>query len=186
MGFVDAIRDIKPHVLIGATGAHGTFTREVISAMADINRFPAIFALSNPTSRAECTAAEAYEWSGGRALFASGSPFGPVDYNGREYRPGQGNNVYIFPGMGLGALVSGATRISDDMFLIAARTLAGMVSQKELDRGTIYPPLPRIRDVSLQIATAVCEYVFENGLSNKPRPDDIEQAMREYMYEPGY
>jgi len=186
LGFVDAIRDIKPHVLIGATGAHGTFTREVIGAMADSNRFPAIFALSNPTSCAECTAAEAYEWSGGRAVFASGSPFGPVDYHGREYRPGQGNNVYIFPGVGLGALVAGAVRITDDMFLVAARTLAEMVSRTELDRGTIYPPLTRIRDVSLRIATAVGEYVFDNGLSAEPRPDDIEQAMREYMYDPAY
>lgn len=186
LGFIDAIRDIKPHVLIGATGAHGTFTREVIGAMADINRFPAIFALSNPTSKAECTAAEAYEWSGGRAVFASGSPFGPVDYNGREYRPGQGNNVYIFPGVGLGALVAGATRITNDMFLLAARTLAEMVTREELDRGTIYPPLTRIREVSVHIAAAVGNYIFDNGLSDKPRPADMEQAMREYMYEPGY
>jgi len=186
LGFIDAIRDIKPHVLIGATGAHGTFTREVVAAMADINTFPAIFALSNPTSKAECTAAEAYEWSGGRAVFASGSPFGAVDYNGRLYKSGQGNNVYIFPGVGLGALVSGATRITDDMFLVAACTLADMVTQAELDRGTIYPPLTRIREVSLQIAVAVGNYVFDNGLSDKPRPDDIEQAMREYMYDPAY
>ena len=186
MGFIDAIRDIKPQVLIGATGAHGTFTREVIGAMADINRFPAIFALSNPTSRAECTAAEAYEWSAGRAVFASGSPFGAVDYNGREYRPGQGNNVYIFPGVGLGALVAGAARVTDDMFLLAARTLAQMVTSEELERGTIYPPLHRIREVSLKIGTAVGEYVFEHGLSTRPRPADMEQALREYMYEPGY
>ena len=186
LGFVDAIRDIKPHVLIGATGAHGTFTREVVSAMADINRFPAVFALSNPTSKAECTAAEAYEWSGGRAVFASGSPFGPVDYNGREYKSGQGNNVYIFPGVGLGALVSGTDRITDDMFLVAARTLSEMVSQTDLDKGTIYPPLTRIRDVSVQIAVAVGNYVFDNGLSVRPRPANMEQEIREYMYDPTY
>jgi len=186
LGFIDAIRDIKPQVLIGATGAPGTFTREVVGAMADINRFPAIFALSNPTSKAECTAAEAYEWSGGRAVFASGSPFGPVVYNGREIKPGQGNNVYIFPGVGLGALVSGANRITDDMFLVAARTLADMVSQDELEGGTIYPPLMKIRDVSTQIATAVGNYVFDNGLSVKTRPADIQQSIREYMYDPSY
>ena len=186
MGLVDAIRDIKPQVLIGATGAPGTFNREVIETMADINRRPVIFALSNPTSRAECTAAEAYSWSSGRAVFASGSPFGRVSHNDREYQPGQGNNVYIFPGIGLGALVSGANRITDDMFLIAARTLSVMVTEEALDQGTIYPPLTQIRQVSLNIAMAVAEYVFDNDLTENNRPDDIKKALREYTYDPTY
>ena len=124
LSFVDAIRGIRPHVLIGATGAPSTFTREVVQAMAEINDRPTIFALSNPTSRAECTAEQAYSWSGGRAIFASGSPFEPIDIEGRRYRPAQGNNAYVFPGLGLGAIACCAKRVSEPMFLAAARTLA--------------------------------------------------------------
>ena len=112
-----------------------------------------LFALSNPTSRAECTAGQAYEWSRGQAIFASGSPFGTVTYDGREYRVGQGNNAYVFPGIGLGAVVSRARRIPDEFFLTAARTLAGLVTAKDLEIGALYPPLREIRRISLAIAT---------------------------------
>ena len=186
LGFVDAINTIKPHVLIGATGAPNTFTRGVIEAMSKVNERPTIFALSNPTSRAECTAMEAYEWSQGKVIFASGSPFASVNYNDQEFTPGQGNNVYIFPGIGLGTIISGAPIITEDMFLFAARTLADQVSQDDLDKGMIYPPLNNIRDVSVNIALAVAEHAYDNEITKTERPKDLEKKIRNYMYHPGY
>lgn len=186
LDFLSAIDALQPHVLIGATGAPGTFTRQVIEAMARINPHPAIFALSNPTSRAECTAEQAYQWSEGRAIFASGSPFEPVDYSGQVHKPGQGNNAYIFPGIGLGAVASRATRITVEMFLAGAQTLAEQVSKADLERGSIYPPLSQIRDVSLEIAVAVAAMAWEQSIASADRPADLKQAIADYMYDPSY
>ncbi|MEJ2604568.1 MAG: NAD-dependent malic enzyme [Gammaproteobacteria bacterium] len=185
--FVGAIRAHRPQVLIGATGAPRTFTREIVELMTEINRRPVIFALSNPTSRAECTAEEAYAWSNGRAIFASGSPFQPVTYGGRFYRPGQGNNAYIFPGIGLGSVFSGATGVPDTMFLTAARTLADLISDADLKAGTLYPPLTRIRQISLAIATAVAERAIADGIARLGAvPEDLRSAIEAYMYDPSY
>ncbi len=184
--FIDAIRVLEPNILVGATGAPGTFTEDAVRLMAEINERPGIFALSNPTSRAECTAEQAYEWTSGAAIFASGSPFSPVTLNGVTHHPGQGNNVYIFPGVGLGALASGATRICDEMFLAAAGTLAATVSPTDLANGSIYPPLADIRSVSLAIATTVAEVAHARGLASRPRPDDLEQMILKTMYDPSY
>ncbi len=186
MGCVDALRAIRPHVLIGATGAPGTFTREVIEAMAEFNERPAVFALSNPTSRAECTAEQAIRWSGGRALFASGSPFAPVAYEGHVHASAQGNNAYIFPGIGLGALVCSATRVSDGMFLAAADALASMVSEGHLGKGALYPPLAEIRDISAGVAVAVAEQAYDEDLALAPRPADLHEHVRAMMYNPAY
>jgi len=184
MGFVDAIVEIKPHVLIGATGAPGTFTQQVIETMSSINQRPAIFALSNPTSRAECTAEQAYQWSEGRAIFTSGSPFEPVNYKGQEFRPGQGNNAYVFPGIGLGAVASCANVINDEMFLASARALANLVSQDDLDSGKLYPPLAEIRNVSLEIAVVVAEKAHECGLARVTKPDNLRETIKRQMYDP--
>ncbi len=185
-GFIDAINEIKPHVLIGATGAPNTFTREVVEAMSNVNERPTIFALSNPTSRAECTAMEAYDWSNGKVIFASGSPFAPINYGEKEFTPGQGNNVYVFPGIGLGAIISEATVITEDMFLTAAQVLADQVSQNELDKGMIYPPLKNIREVSFNIALAVAEHAYDGKTTRSERPKDLEKKIRDYMYDPDY
>jgi malate dehydrogenase (oxaloacetate-decarboxylating)(NADP+) len=184
MPFMDALDAQRPHVLIGATGAPGTFHQAVIEKMAALNQRPVIFALSNPTSRAECTAEQAYTWSGGRAVFTSGSPFAPVTVGGQEFRPGQGNNAYIFPGIGLGALVSGARHITDAMFLLAARTLAQHVQQADLNHGALYPRLPAIRAISRAIGTAIAEEAYRTGLATVPMPDDVEAAVMGYMYDP--
>ena len=186
LGFVEAIKAIKPHVLIGATGAPGTFTQEVIEAMSEINRRPAIFALSNPTSRAECTAEQAYEWSKGQAIFTSGSPFAIVEHEGKLHHPGQGNNAYVFPGIGLGAIACNARNISDAMFLASAQALANLVSKDDLDAGTLYPPLSDIRNVSFSIAIAVAEKAWEQGLSSVPRPENPEKMIAGLMYNPDY
>jgi len=186
LSFVDAIKAIKPHILIGATGAPGTFTQEVIETMSAINERPAIFALSNPTSRAECTAEQAYEWSGGRALFTSGSPFDAVEMGGKRHQPGQGNNAYVFPGIGLGAIACQAKHINDAMFLAAADALAHQVSQANLDAGTLYPPLSDIREVSLNIAVAVAEKAYETGLAGLKRPADLKAHIESLMYQPDY
>ncbi len=186
MTFLEAIDEIRPNVLIGATGAPGTFTEDVIRAMTRINNRPAIFALSNPTSRAECTAEQAYDWSSGLAIFSSGSPFDSVKYEGKTYRPGQGNNAYIFPGVGLGAIVAEAERITDHMFMTAAKTLANMVSEDDLEHGALYPPLDIIREVSLEIAIAVAEEAFETGNAQAKRPDDLRAAIKAQMYDPKY
>lgn len=186
MGFLEALRSIRPHVLIGATGTLGSFTREVIETMAKINDRPAIFALSNPTSHAECTAEQAYEWSAGRAIFASGSPFGPIDFEGRRYQPGQGNNAYIFPGIGLGAIASHSVRVSEPMFLAAARALASQVTEARLTEGAIYPALSEIRAVSAEIAIAVAEQAYAEGSARLPRPGDLRQHILAQMYDPSY
>ena len=186
MPFLDAIRAIKPHVLIGATGRPGTFTQDVVEAMAELNERPTIFALSNPTSRAECTAEQAYRWSGGRAIFASGSPFAAVDYEGKRLTPGQGNNAYIFPGIGLGAIGCGARSLTDEMFLAASTALANQVSETDLDRGTLYPPLPEIREVSLQIAVAVAEKAYDQDAARLERPADLKGHLQSMMFVPEY
>jgi malate dehydrogenase (oxaloacetate-decarboxylating)(NADP+) len=184
MGFAEALGAIQPHVLIGATGAPGTFTRTVIDRMSTINRRPVIFALSNPTSRAECTAAQAYAWSGGRALFASGSPFGPETFEGRTLRPAQGNNAYVFPGIGLGAVACQARTLPDELFLVAARTLAELVQRRDLHQGALYPPLRDIRKISLAIAVDVATKAYEMDLTRGTRPRNMRRSIAAMMYRP--
>ena len=184
LGFVEAIDAIRPHVLIGATGAPGTFSRAVIERMSAINKRPAIFALSNPTSKAECTAEQAYTWSDGRAIFASGSPFDPVTYRGRTFRPGQGNNAYVFPGIGLGAIACRARTLPDALFLAAARTLAKLVRADDLEHGAIYPPLRDIRKISLAIAVSVATNAYDMGVARRRRPANIRRSVEALMYQP--
>jgi malate dehydrogenase (oxaloacetate-decarboxylating)(NADP+) len=182
----EAVHRFKPTVLIGVSGSPATFTQEIVGMMANFNERPIIFALSNPTSKAECTAEQAYAWSKGRAIFASGSPFAPIELDGRRHVPGQGNNIYIFPGVGLGALVSETREVTDKMFLAAARTLAQMVEQEDLEVGRVYPPLTRIRAVSLKIAVAVAAAAHESGLARASRPADLEADIRARMFDPAY
>ena len=181
-----AIRAIRPTALIGVCGTAGVFNEEVIGLMSEINVRPIIFALSNPTSRAECTSTEAITLSGGRAIFASGSPMPAVQHEGRNIVPGQGNNVYIFPGVGLGILSFQSRHVTDSMFLAAARTLAGLVTDEELAEGRIYPKLQRIGEVSLAIAVAVANESFRSGLAQEPQPNDIEGEIRKRMFRPEY
>ncbi|MDR0901430.1 MAG: NAD-dependent malic enzyme [Opitutaceae bacterium] len=181
-----AVEALKPTALIGVSSQARAFTEPIVRRMAELNERPIIFALSNPTVKAECTAEEAYRWTDGRAVFASGSPFEPVELGGRTFVPGQGNNVYIFPGVGLGALACGATEITDRMFLSAARTLAAMVGEEDLKQGRVYPALTRIRDVSLAIAVEVARQAHEEGLATLPKPADIEADIRQSMFEPVY
>lgn len=150
---------IKPSALIGVCTIAKAFSQEVCEKMTANNERPIIFALSNPTSKAECTAEEAYRFTGGKCIFASGSPFDPVEIDGKRYVPGQGNNSYIFPGIGLACVGAGLTRVDDEVMLIAAKTLAELVTQADLDTGCVYPPLSAIRHVSLKIAVAIAEYV---------------------------
>jgi len=152
--------------------------------MCAINDRPVIFALSNPTSCAECTAEQAYTWSRGRAIFASGSPFAPVVYAGTTFRPAQGNNAYVFPGIGLGAVICRAKRIPDEFFLIAARTLAGLVTAKDLEYGALYPPLRDIRKISLAIAVSLADRAYQMKLAREKRPSNLKNAVARFMYVP--
>jgi malate dehydrogenase (oxaloacetate-decarboxylating)(NADP+) len=181
-----AVEALKPTALIGVSAQPQTFTEPVIRAMARLNPRPIIFPLSNPTSKAECTAEQAYSWSDGRAVFASGSPSDPVTVGGSTFTPRQGNNAYIFPGLGLGILASGARRVTDAMFYVAARTLAEEITPEDLARGSLYPPLKRIRQVSARIAEAVAREAYDAGLAAKPRPQDLGAAIREGMFDPTY
>ena len=181
-----AVESLRPTILIGASGQGSLFDRELIELMSQLNERPIIFALSNPTSKAECTAEQAYRWSGGRAIFASGSPFDPVEHEGRTFVPGQGNNAYIFPGVGLGVLTSRASRVTDEMFFAAARVLADEVTEADLAEGRVYPPLSRIRDVSCKIAAAVAEVAYTSDLAGRARPDDVLADVRSQMFEPDY
>jgi len=184
--FPGAVRKLAPTAIIGVAAVGGTFTEEVIGDMARINKRPIVFALSNPTSKAECTAEQAYKWSGGRALFACGSPFDPVTQDGRTHVPRQGNNSYIFPGVGLAAVAVRATRVTDEMFMAAARTLARQVTEADLAQGSLYPPLAQVRDVSAHIAAAVAEVAYKQGFATVERPADLLSYVRSQMYEPRY
>ncbi len=183
---LSAVQAIKPTALIGVSGMPKQFTREIIEEMARINQRPVVFALSNPTSKAECSAEEAYSWSEGRAIFASGSPFPACTYEGRTFVPGQANNAYVFPGVGLGVTVCGATRVPDEMFFESARTLADMATQADLAQGCLFPPLTRIREVSAHIAAATAEVAYRLGLATEPRPDDLVAHMTAAQYQPVY
>jgi len=183
---LSSIRAIRPTALIGAAAVPGAFTEDVIAEMTRLNPRPIVFSLSNPTSRAECTAAEAYEHSGGRAVFASGSPFDPVTVDGRRFVPRQGNNCYIFPGVGLGVLAVGARRVTDGMFLAAAHALADAVSREDLDRGAIFPSLTMMREVSVEVALAVAEVAYRQGHATVPRPADLRAHVIAGMWQPDY
>ncbi|CAI0628654.1 unnamed protein product [Linum tenue] len=196
---LEAVNALKPTVLIGASGMGKTFTKEVVEAMSSFNERPLIMALSNPTSQAECTAEEAYSWSKGKAIFASGSPFDPVEYEGKVFVPGQGNNAYIFPGFGLGVVMSGAIRVHDDMLLAAcklldtsstqtyAEALAEQVTDAEYEKGLIYPPFSKIRKISAEIAAKVAAKAYELGLASRlPRPANLVKYAESCMYSPVY
>ena len=181
-----AIESFAPSALIGASGTPGLFTQPVLQAMARVNERPIVFALSNPTSKAECTAEQAYGFTQGRAVFASGSPFAPVTVGARVTAPGQANNSFVFPGVGLGLLLSGAKRVTDTMFLAAAQALAGEVSQADLDAGRVFPKAARMREVAVTVATAVAAVAFDEQPLDVPRPDDLRLAARLAMYQPAY
>jgi malate dehydrogenase (oxaloacetate-decarboxylating)(NADP+) len=184
--FLSAIQALKPTTIIGVSAQAGKFDKQVLETMAEINEQPIIFALSNPTAKAECTAGEAYTWTQGRCLFASGSPFEPVTVGEKTFTPGQGNNAYIFPGVGLGVIASQARQVTEGMFLSAAETLADQVSRADYEIGRLYPPLNSIRQISLHIATAVAELAFEEKLARIQRPDDVKAFIQSQMYEPDY
>lgn len=184
--FADAVAALRPTALIGVSATPGGFTEAALRRMAQLNARPIVFALSNPTSKAECTAEQAYAWTEGRALFASGSPFAPVSFGSARFVPRQGNNSYIFPGVGLGAIACKARRITDRMFMAAARALAAQVGADDLAQGSLYPPLAQVLDVSAHIAVAVAEVAFRDGLAGIERPDDLLAHVRAQMYSPRY
>jgi malate dehydrogenase (oxaloacetate-decarboxylating)(NADP+) len=181
-----AVKALQPTAILGLSGQPATFTKDVVEAMAKMNERPIIFALSNPTSKAECTAEQAYTWSDGRAIFASGSPFDPVKFGNQTFVPGQGNNAYIFPGVGLGVIVSRSRVVTDEMFLAAAFSLASQVTDADLERGRVYPALSLIRQVSALIARDVAKMVYENGFTDREEPEDILADIHKNMYQPVY
>jgi malate dehydrogenase (oxaloacetate-decarboxylating)(NADP+) len=184
--FVAAVKAIRPTAIIGVSTMPKLFNQAVIEAMAEINERPIIFPYSNPTSRSECTAEEAYKWSGGRAVFASGSPYPPVEINGQKFVPGQGNNVYIFPAVGMAVLATEAKRVTEQMFIIAAQAVAEQVTDANLATGLIYPPTANIFDASLHTAARIAGYIFDQNLAGIPRPADIEAHIRASAYKPAY
>lgn len=183
---LESVRELKATVIIGTSTIPNSFSKEVIEQMAINSERPIIMAFSNPTSKSECSAQDAYLWSEGRAIFASGSPFPPFEYNGKKIFPGQGNNIYIFPAVGLAILAAKPKTIPDKAFSRAARTLASLVTQEQFDRGQVYPPLEKIRESTHHVAVAVTEYFFEAGLATVPKPDNIEEYVESMSWKPEY
>jgi malate dehydrogenase (oxaloacetate-decarboxylating)(NADP+) len=183
---LEVVRLVKPTVLIGVSKQTGAFNEQVVHEMKKHVDTPIIFALSNPTSKTECTPTQAYEWTDGNVVYASGSPFDPIKYKGKTYTTGQGNNMYIFPGVGLGAVVCEATKITDSMFYIAAKTLADLVKEEDLKKGRVYPDLNDIREISAHIAFAVCEIAYANGIAWANRPENLFEYIKSKMFQPVY
>lgn len=181
-----AVAALRPSVLIGVSGAPRLFSEPVLRELARHERRPIVLALSNPTANAECTAQQAYEWTDGQAIFASGSPFAPVTLAGRTLVPGRGNNACIFPGLGLGILASGAARVSDAMFFAAAQALAARVTAADLASGRIFPGPECLRDAAAAVAASVAEVAFSEGIATCSRPGDLTAAIQAKMYEPDY
>jgi malate dehydrogenase (oxaloacetate-decarboxylating)(NADP+) len=184
--FVAAIKDLKPTTIIGVSTIGGAFNQKVIEAMAAVNARPVILALSNPTSCAECTPEQAYTWSKGTAIYAAGVPFGPVHLNGVTYLPGQANNFYIYPAIGMAVYATEAKRVTDEMFIEAAKTVADQVPPDLLKQGLMYPLQSNILETEIKTATRVATLVFERGLAGIPRPADIEALIRSKVYKPAY
>ncbi|SAL87376.1 malic enzyme [Caballeronia choica] len=184
--FSDAIEALKPTGIIGVSTVPKLFNQRVIEAMSAINERPIIFPYSNPTSRSECTAEEAYRWSKGKAIFASGSPFAPVELEGTTFVPGQGNNVYIFPAMGMAVFATEATRVTDEMFIVAAKAVAEQVSDESLEKGLIYPPQSKIYEASMHVAASVAEYIFDHNLARIEKPQNLIEHMKAAAYSPSY
>jgi malate dehydrogenase (oxaloacetate-decarboxylating)(NADP+) len=184
--FVSVIESSKPTALIGVSTRGKAFTRQVIETMARINRRPIIFPLSNPTDHSECTAEEAYRWSDGRALFAAGVSFPPVRYGDKMLVPGQGNNMYVFPAVGLAIVATKAQRVTDEMFVVAARAVADQVTEAELDAGLLYPPQGDIMQTEVAVAVKVAEVIFARGMAGAPKPADVRQFVEGQRYKPEY
>eukprot|EP00123_Amoebidium_parasiticum_P016857 comp23611_c0_seq1/m.40162 comp23611_c0_seq1/g.40162 ORF comp23611_c0_seq1/g.40162 comp23611_c0_seq1/m.40162 type:complete len:576 (-) comp23611_c0_seq1:392-2119(-) len=179
------VEAVRPTCLFGLSTTPGTFTKEICECMAEYNEHPMIFPLSNPTSKAECTAEQAYTWTNGKCIFAAGSPFDPVTLGDRTFYPGQGNNLYIFPGLGLGSIVIKARKVTDTMIMAAADTLADQVTDEEKAMGLVYPSLKRIRSISKAIAVAVAKTAMQEGVADA-YDGDLDTLMAENMYVPGY
>ncbi|HWR94983.1 MAG TPA: NAD-dependent malic enzyme [Flavobacterium sp.] len=184
--FAKAILKIKPTAIVGVSTVGGAFNQQVIENMSSINERPIIFPYSNPTSNSECTAEQAYTWSKGKAIFASGSPFAPVEYNGKLFTPGQGNNVFIFPALGMAIYATEAKRVTDEMLLIAAEAVAEQVSESDYEKGLIYPNVNDILKVSIKVAERVAEYIFESGLAGVNKPNNIKEFIYSKMHVPSY
>jgi len=184
--FAEAILMIKPTAIVGVSTVGGAFTQEVIENMSKINERPIIFPYSNPTSHSECTAEDAYVFSKGKAIFASGSPFAPVNYNGKIFTPGQGNNVFIFPALGMAVLATEARRVTDGMLLVAAEAVAEQISQNDFEKGLIYPPINDIRHSSTRVAIKIAEYIFDSGMAGITRPENLPEYIKSKMYVPDY
>ena len=183
---LSAVASLRPTMIVGAAAQPKAFNRQVIEVMSKLNERPIIFAMSNPTSKSECTAEEAYTWSLGKAVFASGSPFSPVTIDGITHVPGQCNNAYLFPGIGLGVIACAARSVTDEMIFSAAKALADETSGNDIEQGRVFPPLTRIREVSAAIAEAVAKTAWEQGMATTQKPADVKAFIREQMYEPEY
>ena len=181
-----AIRALRPAALVGLSGQGGIFSEAVLAAMAEVNERPIVFAMSNPTSQAECTAEQAYRTTRGQVVFASGSPFDPVEWGGRRYTISQANNAYVFPGLGLGIVACRIRRVTDTMFLAAAEALATATTSAELAQGAIYPVISRMPEVSVDVAVAVARTGYEEGLADVPEPADLQAHLRATLYRPDY
>jgi malate dehydrogenase (oxaloacetate-decarboxylating)(NADP+) len=184
--FAEAVLLVKPTAIIGVSTVGGAFDQKVIENMGLVNERPIIFPYSNPTSHSECTAEQAYTWSKGKAIFASGSPFAPVNYNGKTFTPGQGNNVFIFPAMGLAIYATECKRVTDKMFITAAEAVAEQVTESDFENGLIYPNVSNILKVSVNVAIQIAQHIFDSGLAGVERPRDIEGFVKGKMYVPTY
>lgn len=184
--FLQAVQQLRPTAIVGVAALPNAFDSMVIGEMSAINERPIIFALSNPTSKAECTAEMAYQFSDGRALFASGSPFDTVQYKGKTFVPRQGNNSYVFPALGRAATFVKAKTMPTGMFLAASRKLAELVTQDDLDNGSLYPSLTEIRPISEAVSVAVAQWAYDNGLATAEKPQDLDAAVKASMYTPHY
>jgi malate dehydrogenase (oxaloacetate-decarboxylating)(NADP+) len=184
---LEIIQSVKPTALVGLSGTPKSFDEASLREMAKLNDTPIIFALSNPTSKCECSAEEAFTFTDGKCLFAAGSPFDPVIINGKTYETGQGNNMYIFPGLGFGAVLSKATKVTDDMIVNAARALAEQVSPEELKQRKIYPNINKIREISAHVAVATIQTAYAEGVAQlDPKPTDLLAYVKSHMFNPRY
>jgi malate dehydrogenase (oxaloacetate-decarboxylating)(NADP+) len=184
--FVAAIESIKPTTIIGVSTIGGAFTQKVVESMSRLNERPVILALSNPTEKAECTAEQAYTWSKGKAIYAAGVQFPPVQLNGKTYLPGQANNFYIFPAVGMAIFAAQASRVTDEMFIEAARAVADQVPSDLLKQGLVYPLQSNILETEIQTAARVAKLVFDSGLAGVERPKDLVEFIRQHVYKPEY